>query len=122
MQFKVLKEECSTTSIGGIVFLKMCTLWYFLEGELLPCSFTSEMYQKNFCLEWVELIKMSPFWLCSDNFSKQSLLQQEKICALKETVVRLGKEKETLQECVEEEREKIVTFEENLTIKVRSNM
>uniref|UniRef100_A0A8C3CG43 Testis specific 10 n=1 Tax=Cairina moschata TaxID=8855 RepID=A0A8C3CG43_CAIMO len=55
-----------------------------------------------------------------DNFSKQSLLQQEKICALKETVVRLGKEKETLQECVEEERKKIVTFQENLTIKEKT--
>ncbi|NXI61801.1 TSG10 protein, partial [Anseranas semipalmata] len=55
-----------------------------------------------------------------DNFSKQSLVQQEEICALKETIARLGKEKETLQECVEEEREKIATFEENLTIKEKT--
>lgn len=58
----------------------------------------------------------------SDDFSKQSSAQEEKICALKDTIVQLEKEKETLQECVEEEREKIVTFEENLKIKVCSNM
>ncbi|POI29399.1 hypothetical protein CIB84_006851, partial [Bambusicola thoracicus] len=55
-----------------------------------------------------------------DNFSKQSFAQEEKICALKDTIAQLDKEKETLQECVEEEREKIVTFEENLRIKEKT--
>ncbi|KFV94883.1 Testis-specific 10, partial [Eurypyga helias] len=52
-----------------------------------------------------------------DDFSRQSLVQQEEICALKETIAQLDKEKATLQETVEEGREKIATFEENLAIK-----
>uniref|UniRef100_A0A8C4XSX3 Testis specific 10 n=1 Tax=Falco tinnunculus TaxID=100819 RepID=A0A8C4XSX3_FALTI len=52
-----------------------------------------------------------------DNFSRQSLVQQEEICALKETIVQLDKEKASLQDCVEEGREKIATFEESLAIK-----
>ncbi|OXB58903.1 hypothetical protein ASZ78_007689, partial [Callipepla squamata] len=52
-----------------------------------------------------------------NNFSKQSFAQEEKICALNETIVQLDKEKKTLQECVEEERKKTTTFEENLKIK-----
>lgn len=84
--------------------------------------YASEVYQMSLCLEWFEFIKMRPFWLYSDNFSKQSFAQEEKICALKDTIAQLDKEKETLQECVEEEREKIITFEENLRIKVCSNM
>lgn len=84
--------------------------------------YASEVYQMSLCLEWFEFIKMRPFWLYSDNFSKQSFAQEEKICALKDTIAQLDKEKETLQECVEEEREKIFTFEENLRIKVCSNM
>ncbi|XP_021268647.1 testis-specific gene 10 protein isoform X4 [Numida meleagris] len=55
-----------------------------------------------------------------DDFSKQSFAQEEKICALKETIVQLGKEKKTLQECVEEEREKTATSEENLKIKEKT--
>ncbi|XP_063999629.1 testis-specific gene 10 protein isoform X1 [Pogoniulus pusillus] len=52
------------------------------------------------------------------NFSRQGLAQQEEICALKETVVQLTKEKATLQNSVEEGREKIATLEESLSIKV----
>ncbi|XP_069626147.1 testis-specific gene 10 protein isoform X1 [Haliaeetus albicilla] len=52
-----------------------------------------------------------------DNFSRQSLVQQQEICALKETIAQLDKEKASLQDCVEEGREKIVTFEESLAIK-----
>ncbi|KAM9389856.1 testis-specific gene 10 protein [Phaethornis superciliosus] len=52
-----------------------------------------------------------------DDFSRQSLVQQEEICALKETIAQLDKEKATLQSCVEEGREKIATFEESLTTK-----
>ncbi|XP_074913719.1 testis-specific gene 10 protein isoform X4 [Buteo buteo] len=52
-----------------------------------------------------------------DNFSRQSLVQQKEICALKETIAQLDKEKASLQDCVEEGREKIVTFEESLAIK-----
>ncbi|NXQ87792.1 TSG10 protein, partial [Nyctibius grandis] len=53
----------------------------------------------------------------NDYFSRQSLVQQEEICALKETTAQLDKEKATLQGCVEEGREKIATFEESLAIK-----
>ncbi|KFQ74717.1 Testis-specific 10, partial [Phoenicopterus ruber ruber] len=53
----------------------------------------------------------------NDNFLRQSLVQQEEICAFKETIAKLGKEKATLQDCVEEAREKIATFEESLAIK-----
>lgn len=81
-----------------------------------------EAYQNNFYFKWVELIKMRPFWLCPDNFSRQSHGQQKEICALKETIAQLDKEKATLQDCVEEGREKIATFEESLAIKVCSNM
>ncbi|KAM7131498.1 testis-specific gene 10 protein isoform 1-T1 [Ciconia maguari] len=52
-----------------------------------------------------------------DNFSRQSLVQQEEICALKETIAQLDKEKASLQDCVEEGREKTATFEETLAIK-----
>ncbi|XP_071602205.1 testis-specific gene 10 protein [Heliangelus exortis] len=52
-----------------------------------------------------------------DNFSRQSLVQQEEICALKETIAQLDKEKATLQSCVEEGRENIATFEESLATK-----
>ncbi|NXU76706.1 TSG10 protein, partial [Oreotrochilus melanogaster] len=52
-----------------------------------------------------------------DNFSRRSLVQQEEICALKETIAQLDKEKATLQSCVEEGREKIATFEESLATK-----
>lgn len=65
---------------------------------------------------------MRPFCLCPDNFSRQSLLQKEEICALKETIAQLDKEKATLQDCMEEGREKIATFEESLSIKVCCNM
>ncbi|PKU38940.1 hypothetical protein llap_10746 [Limosa lapponica baueri] len=57
----------------------------------------------------------------NDNFSRQSLVQQEEICALKETIAQLDKEKATLQNCVEEGREKIATFEESLAIKEMEN-
>lgn len=70
----------------------------------------------------VELMKMRLFWLCPDNFSRQSLVQQQEICALKERIAQLDKEKASLQDCVEEGREKIVTFEESLAIKVCYNM
>ncbi|NXL48631.1 TSG10 protein, partial [Podilymbus podiceps] len=52
-----------------------------------------------------------------DNFLRQNLVQQEEIYVFKETVAQLGKEKATLKDCVEEEREKIATFEESLAIK-----
>ncbi|GAB0178887.1 testis-specific gene 10 protein [Grus japonensis] len=52
-----------------------------------------------------------------DNFSRQSLVQQEEIYALKETIAQLDKEKATLQDCVEEGSEKIAAFEESLAIK-----
>ncbi|XP_061315678.1 testis-specific gene 10 protein [Pezoporus flaviventris] len=52
-----------------------------------------------------------------DNFSRQSLVQQEEICALKGTVAQLTKEKASLQGCVEEGRKKIATFEESLATK-----
>ncbi|KAM6381932.1 LOW QUALITY PROTEIN: testis-specific gene 10 protein [Alca torda] len=52
-----------------------------------------------------------------DNFSRQSLAQQEEICALKETIAQLHKENATLQDCLKEGREKIATFEESLAIK-----
>lgn len=64
---------------------------------------------------------MRPFCLFLGNFSRQGLAQQEEICALKETVVQLNKEKATLQNSVEEGREKIATLEESLSIKVCSN-
>uniref|UniRef100_A0A8B9EYI7 Testis specific 10 n=1 Tax=Amazona collaria TaxID=241587 RepID=A0A8B9EYI7_9PSIT len=51
------------------------------------------------------------------NFSRQSLVQQEEICALKGTVVQLNKEKASLQGCVEEGRKKIAAFEESLATK-----
>jgi len=60
--------------------------------------------------------------LCPGNFSRQSRVQQEEICALKETVAQLDKEKASLQDSVEQGREKIATFEESLAIKVCSNM
>lgn len=50
------------------------------------------------------------------------MVQQEEICALKETVVQLSKEKSSLQDCVEEGRERIAAFEESLAIKVCSNI
>uniref|UniRef100_A0A8U7M3P0 Uncharacterized protein n=1 Tax=Corvus moneduloides TaxID=1196302 RepID=A0A8U7M3P0_CORMO len=53
-----------------------------------------------------------------ENFSRQSLLQQEDICALKEAIAQLNKEKPSLQNCVEEGRESIATSEESLAIKV----
>ncbi|XP_061233908.1 testis-specific gene 10 protein isoform X1 [Neopsephotus bourkii] len=53
----------------------------------------------------------------NDNFSRQSLVQQEEICALKGTVAKLNKEKASLQGCVEEGRKKIATFEESLATK-----
>ncbi|KFQ23970.1 Testis-specific 10, partial [Merops nubicus] len=52
-----------------------------------------------------------------DSFSRQSLVQQEAICALKETIAQLGKEKAALQDSLEEGKEKIATFEESLAIK-----
>ncbi|XP_068780229.1 testis-specific gene 10 protein isoform X4 [Struthio camelus] len=55
-----------------------------------------------------------------DNFSKQSLIQEEEICALKETITQLDKEKETLQDCVKEGKKKIATLEESLTIKEKN--
>ncbi|KAM9301069.1 LOW QUALITY PROTEIN: testis-specific gene 10 protein [Morus bassanus] len=51
-----------------------------------------------------------------DNFSRQSLVQQEGICALKETIAQLDKEKASLQDW-QEGREKIATFEESLAMK-----
>lgn len=91
-------------------------------GDIAMFFYTLEVYQKNFYFKWVELIQMRPFWLCPDNFSRQSLVQQEEICALKGTVAQLNKEKASLQGCVEEERKKIATFEESLATKVCSNM
>uniref|UniRef100_A0A8C6IPK2 Uncharacterized protein n=1 Tax=Melopsittacus undulatus TaxID=13146 RepID=A0A8C6IPK2_MELUD len=52
-----------------------------------------------------------------DNFSRQSLVQQEEISALKRTVVQLNKEKASIQGCVEEGRKKMATFEESLATK-----
>nr|XP_025959101.1 testis-specific gene 10 protein isoform X2 [Dromaius novaehollandiae] len=52
-----------------------------------------------------------------DNLSKQSLIQEEEICALKDTITQLDKEKETLQDCLKEGKKKIATLEESLTIK-----
>lgn len=79
------------------------------------------VYQHNFYFKGFELIKMRPFCLCLDNFSRQSLLQQEEICALKETVAQLHKEKATLQDYVEKGKEQIASFEESLSVKVCSN-
>ncbi|KAM6419819.1 LOW QUALITY PROTEIN: testis-specific gene 10 protein [Pluvialis apricaria] len=99
-----------------------------LAGAALDCE--TELSRQE--AEYALLNAAVPHWSCSprrltaavstarlellpDNFSRQSLVQEE-ICALKETIAQLDKEKATLQDCVEE-GEKIATFEESLAIK-----
>lgn len=65
---------------------------------------------------------MRPFCLCPDYFSRQSLVQQEEIRALEETVALLDKEKAILQGYVEEGRKKIDTFGASMAFKVCSIM
>ncbi|XP_053912195.1 testis-specific gene 10 protein isoform X1 [Cuculus canorus] len=55
-----------------------------------------------------------------DNFSRQNFVQQEEICTLKEAIAQLGKEKASLQDRLEEGREKIATFEESLAVKEKT--
>ncbi|NWH78319.1 TSG10 protein, partial [Piaya cayana] len=55
-----------------------------------------------------------------DDFSRQSLVQQEEICSLKEAIAQLDKEKASLQERLEERREEIAAFEENVAVKEKT--
>ncbi|NXY44056.1 TSG10 protein, partial [Ceuthmochares aereus] len=55
-----------------------------------------------------------------DNFSRQSFVQQEEICSLKEAIAQLDKEKASLQDRLEEGREKITTFEGSLEVKEKT--
>lgn len=65
---------------------------------------------------------MRSFWLCPDNYSKQNVAKQDEIYVLKETIAQLDREKDSLQDFIEEKSEKIAAFEKTLAIKVCSIM
>ncbi|KAM4790015.1 LOW QUALITY PROTEIN: testis-specific gene 10 protein [Cyanocitta cristata] len=87
-----------------------------LNEKTLSLSETQSLVKKNLEMQ-LSQEKIMLLGEKAENFSRQSLLQEEDICALKEAIAQLNKEKSSLQGSVEEGRERIATSEESLAIK-----